>query len=95
VCRIDPAATYYLTTDGFLDQSGGGKGYGFGRQRFSELLRRHARLPMSEQRAAFLQVLADYQGGRPQRDDITVLSFRFASGAGAATAGRAAAAEQQ
>ncbi|MDN0085687.1 biofilm regulation protein phosphatase SiaA [Crenobacter sp. SG2305] len=76
---LDPAATYYLTTDGFLDQAGGEKGFGFGRQRFTELLNNHARLPMQEQREAFLQRLADYQGTRAQRDDITVLSFRFGS----------------
>jgi serine phosphatase RsbU (regulator of sigma subunit) len=74
---LSPEATYYLTTDGFLDQSGGEKGFGFGRQRFTELLRAHAKLPMQQQREAFAQTLATYQGDRTQRDDITVLSFRF------------------
>jgi len=74
---LDPEATYYLTTDGFLDQSGGDKGFGFGRRRFLELLTAQARQPMADQRAAFAQALAEYQGSRPQRDDITVLSFRF------------------
>lgn len=77
VLPLDPGSTYYLTTDGYLDQSGGDKGFGFGRRRFLELLTAQARLPMSEQRSAFAQALADYQGSRLQRDDITVLSFRF------------------
>jgi serine phosphatase RsbU (regulator of sigma subunit) len=77
VQTLDPEATYYLTTDGYLDQSGGDKGYGFGRRRFLELLVAQARLPMAEQRSGFAQALADYQGSRLQRDDITVLSFRF------------------
>ena len=32
---------------------------------------------MSEHASAFSQALALYQGTYPQRDDITVLSFRF------------------
>jgi serine phosphatase RsbU (regulator of sigma subunit) len=75
---LDPRVTFYLTTDGLLDQAGGPKGYSFGNSRFGELLRRHARRPFAEQRAAFAEELAAYQGELPQRDDITVLSFRFA-----------------
>lgn len=77
VQTLDPEATYYLSTDGYLDQSGGDKGFGFGRRRFLELLVAQARLPMAEQRSGFAQALSDYQGSRLQRDDITVLSFRF------------------
>jgi serine phosphatase RsbU (regulator of sigma subunit) len=77
VMTLRPEVSYYLTTDGFLDQSGGDKGYGFGRRRFAELLRHHAQLPVAEQREAFQQCLAEYQGERAQRDDITVLGFRF------------------
>ena len=32
---------------------------------------------MSEQVSAFDQALKAYQGNFPQRDDITLLSFRF------------------
>jgi serine phosphatase RsbU (regulator of sigma subunit) len=70
--------TFYLTTDGFLDQAGGEKGYGFGNARFAEMLRQHANRPLDEQSIAFASTLAAYQGDRPQRDDITVLCFRFA-----------------
>ena len=69
--------TYYLATDGFLDQAGGEMGYGFGNTRFAQLLLGHARLPMAEQASALNQALQDYQGGYAQRDDITILSFRF------------------
>ena len=69
--------TYYLTTDGFLDQAGGDLGYGFGNTRFAQLLLQHAQLPMEQQAAALSQVLDGYQGSYPQRDDITLLSFRF------------------
>ena len=75
--QMEPGWTYYLATDGFLDQAGGEHGFGFGNTRFADMLKRHARQPLTEQAAAFTQALAEYQGGRPQRDDITLLSFRF------------------
>ncbi|SER43976.1 Serine phosphatase RsbU, regulator of sigma subunit [Giesbergeria anulus] len=74
--EIVPGATYYLTTDGFLDQAGGELGYGFGDTRFAQLLLAHARLPMEQQASALNQVLEAYRGDYPQRDDITLLSFR-------------------
>jgi sigma-B regulation protein RsbU (phosphoserine phosphatase) len=74
---LDARLTFTLTTDGLLDQAGGPQGYGFGRARFEELLLRHAEQPFHEQQAAFAEALAQYQGGLAQRDDITVLSFRF------------------
>jgi serine phosphatase RsbU (regulator of sigma subunit) len=72
----DPRATYYLVTDGYLDQAGGDHGFGFGNTRFRELLRDHARRPMAEQAAALEEALASYRGDHEQRDDITVLAFR-------------------
>ncbi len=72
-----PGRTFYLATDGFLDQAGGELGYGFGNSRFAEMILRHARLPLAEQGAAFKATLAEYQGDYPQRDDITMLCFRF------------------
>ena len=74
---LDSGTTYYLTTDGILDQAGGEHGYGFGNQRFLDLLRRLASLPLADQAEALNTELAAYQGSRPQRDDITLLSFRF------------------
>jgi serine phosphatase RsbU (regulator of sigma subunit) len=73
-----PSRTFYLTTDGFLDQAGGDKGFGFGNARFVEMLRRHANSPLGEQSGAFASTLAAYQGSHAQRDDITMVCFRFA-----------------
>ena len=52
--------TYYLVTDGFLDQAGGEEGLGFGTSRFRDMLRDHAKLPLTSQTAAFVLVLSDY-----------------------------------
>jgi len=72
-----PGWTYYMSTDGFLDQAGGEHGFGFGNTRYAEMLRECARLPLAEQASAIGAALECYRGDKPQRDDITILAFRF------------------
>lgn len=74
---LQSGVTYTLTTDGFLDQAGGEHGYSFGNRRFEELLRNSALQPISYQANLFQEALNSYRGAYAQRDDITVLSFRF------------------
>ncbi len=69
--------TFYLFSDGVLDQAGGAKGYGFGRRRLAECLAGSGAAPLAEQKQRLEEALASYQAGRPQRDDITVLGFRL------------------
>jgi serine phosphatase RsbU (regulator of sigma subunit) len=71
--------TFYLVTDGILDQAGGEKGLPFGRRGFLAWLEQHATTPLEQQKIALINVLSAYQGTHPQRDDITVLAFRFES----------------
>lgn len=75
--ELASSRTFYLTTDGFIDQSGGDKGFGFGNARFADMLRQHANRPLAEQSDAVASTLAAYQGSHPQRDDITMVCFRF------------------
>ena len=72
--------TFYLSTDGLLDQAGGPKGHGFSRRRFQEVLQQGNGRALPEQRAALEQALVAWQGERPQRDDITVIGFRPGAG---------------
>ena len=74
---LHPEVTYYMATDGYLDQAGGELGFGFGNSRFAELLREHARLPMEQQVSALERAIEHYRGDHQQRDDITILSFRI------------------
>lgn len=74
---LEPGRTYYLVTDGFLDQAGGEAGHSLGASRFVDLLRRHAALPMAEQAEALDRALQAYRGPHAQRDDVTVLAFRI------------------
>jgi len=78
--RVLPVAagtTYYLTTDGFLDQAGGAQGYGFGTRRFAETLAALAEQPMPAQAETLRRHLCEHQGSRAQRDDVAVLGFRI------------------
>jgi len=74
-------AEFYMTTDGFLDQAGGPRGFGFGNRRFDAMLLEQRGKPMAERKAAFARTLADYQGDHAQRDDITLLGFAVAPAA--------------
>lgn len=82
--EIGDEAAFYLTTDGLLDQSGGPRGFGFGRERFVDMIRTHAALPIAEQGPAFEAIIAAYQQSHAQRDDITFLGFRPADFSAAA-----------
>ncbi|MEO5335882.1 MAG: SpoIIE family protein phosphatase [Magnetospirillum sp. WYHS-4] len=68
--------SFYMVSDGYLDQSGGERGLPFGRRRFHDLVAAHGGLPMAEQAVVFERQLAEWQGKYPQRDDITLVGFR-------------------
>lgn len=71
-----PGRTFYLITDGLIDQAGGPKGYGFGRKQFLAFLQRQGEWPLIAQQTALEQTLADWRGEQLQRDDMTVIGFR-------------------
>ena len=73
-----PGRTFYLASDGLLDQAGGARGLPFGTRRFLALVAEHHARPLAEQAQTFEQALAEYQGEHRQRDDITLLGFRMA-----------------
>lgn len=77
--RLDlaPDAVCYLTTDGFLDEGGGSKGYGFGASRFRDMLESHRGVSLNDQKQTFEKRINDWRGTRKQRDDITVFGFRL------------------
>ena len=72
---FDSSDTFYLTTDGLIDQIGGPRGRSFGKRRFQELLKKNRGVPMSEQEESLRHAIATYQGQQLRRDDLTVLGF--------------------
>ncbi|HIJ94899.1 MAG TPA: SpoIIE family protein phosphatase [Desulfuromonadales bacterium] len=77
VRNLGAGTVCYAITDGFLDESGGSKGYGFGRQNFKEMLKNASALSLERQRDFFEQALDTWRGTRNQRDDITMVGFRL------------------
>lgn len=75
VLTLKDADRMFMTSDGILDQSGGDKGYGFGRRRMLEALEVAADRPISEQGDALVAALEAYRGEHPQRDDLAVMGF--------------------
>ena len=67
----------YLSTDGFIDQNGGEKGFPFGRKRFKKLLEENYELPFAEQRKRFINTIENYRGEAEKNDDMTVLGIKI------------------
>lgn len=67
----------YLTTDGFVDQNGGEKGFPFGRKKFQQLLEENYRLPFTEQREQFINTIERYRGEEEKNDDMTVVGIKI------------------
>ncbi|WP_207952809.1 SpoIIE family protein phosphatase [Paenibacillus agricola] len=73
---VSAGDSFYITTDGYLDQNGGAKNVSFGRQKLIQLIEQFHVLPLEEQEALFRRQLQEYMGEEPQRDDITILGFK-------------------
>ena len=72
---FDDRNSFYLTTDGLIDQIGGPRGRSFGKRRFQELLKENLGVPMREQEETLRRAIDQYQGEQIRRDDLTVLGF--------------------
>ena len=73
VIEPKPGSRYFLFTDGILDQNGGDRGIALGRTRLAEALMHWHDRPLAEQAMALDNLLHDYRGLLPQRDDITLV----------------------
>jgi serine phosphatase RsbU (regulator of sigma subunit) len=76
VLQMKPTDSFYITTDGFLDQNGRENDASFGRSRFVDLIEQNWERRFEEQRTLFYHTLTQYQEDEPQRDDITVIGFK-------------------
>jgi sigma-B regulation protein RsbU (phosphoserine phosphatase) len=72
---VQPGQRYVLLTDGILDQHGGEHGFALGQARLKAALLGYRDQPLSQAADAIARLLKNYQGGLPQRDDITLIGF--------------------
>ena len=77
VLKPEPGLSFYMTSDGLIDQVGGDKRRGFGKRRFRELVDSIQSYPFSDQRTKILETLKDYQRDETRRDDIALIGFKF------------------
>jgi serine phosphatase RsbU (regulator of sigma subunit) len=68
---------FYLTTDRYLDQNGGEKGFPFGKKRFKKIIEENYALSMADQQEVFLYTLQDWQKFNERNDDITVVGIQI------------------
>jgi serine phosphatase RsbU (regulator of sigma subunit) len=67
--------SFYLTSDGLIDQVGGERRRSFGKRRFKNLVRAFQDVSFDRQREAVIQALRDHQGEQLRRDDVAVMGF--------------------
>ncbi|OEJ67179.1 hypothetical protein BEN30_10410 [Magnetovibrio blakemorei] len=72
-----PGKTFYMSSDGLIDQVGEETKRSYGKKRFKELLLSSQHLPMSEQKDMILQTLFQHQGRQARRDDVSVIGFKL------------------
>ncbi len=76
--KIQDNSTFYLSTDGFIDQIGGEKNLPFGWKRFMKLLKENHKESIEKQCKFLKSSIIEYKGREnPQIDDITVIGFKI------------------
>ena len=74
---INKETYVYLTTDGYVDQTGGEKGLVFGKKRFLHIIRENYKKPFEKQKDIFIDTLMEYQSDSHTRDDTTLIGFKL------------------
>ncbi|PAJ72977.1 hypothetical protein CJF42_18430, partial [Pseudoalteromonas sp. NBT06-2] len=74
---IDKDSYIYLTTDGYIDQNGGGKNFPFSKSRLKETLLNNHKKSFAKQKEILLQINMDYKGQEETTDDITFVGLKI------------------
>ncbi len=69
--------TFFLCTDGFVDQAGGSEGRAYGTKRLEHLLVSCGNARLGPQCPDWEGVFNEYRGEHPQRDDVLAVGFRL------------------
>jgi serine phosphatase RsbU (regulator of sigma subunit) len=74
--NLEKGISYYLFSDGYIDQFGGEHGRKFMKRNFKKLLLEIQDYPMNRQKELLEKALMDWMGSSPQIDDILVMGIR-------------------
>lgn len=77
VIKWNSDTSFYMFSDGYVDQFGGKKDKKFKYPRFRKLLQSIQNLSMHQQKERLAQTLQEWKGGREQVDDILVVGIRI------------------
>lgn len=69
--------TFFLTTDGFLDQIGGENRRCFGKRRFIDSINACSHMPLDDLKTNLSIAFEEYRGEHAQLDDVAILGFRI------------------
>lgn len=75
--KLQTGATFYMFSDGIIDQFGGKNNKKFLSKRFKQLVTDIQHMPMREQKTIIQATIEDWKGEREQVDDIMVLGIRY------------------
>jgi len=73
---LERGVSYYLFSDGYIDQFGGEHGRKFMKKNFKKLILEMQDYPMNKQKELLEKNLKDWMGQVPQIDDILVMGIR-------------------
>jgi len=77
--EVEEGMRFFITTDGYIDQNGGEKGFPFGKKRFKNIIKENSNLKMDKLKEVFIKKLLEYQRDNERTDDITVVGFEIPS----------------
>ena len=77
ILEVNEGMKFYITTDGYLDQNGGEKGFPFGKKRFMKIIEQHHQKSMALQKVIFIDEMKKYEAGYERNDDMTVIGFEI------------------
>jgi serine phosphatase RsbU (regulator of sigma subunit) len=76
--EVDKPTSFYIFSDGFIDQFGGLTGQKYGSKRLKEILLEINELPMQKQKVILDQHIENWMGNKyKQLDDILILGFKI------------------
>ncbi len=74
--KLEKDISYYLFTDGYIDQFNGNTGKKFMKRNFKKLILDIQSFPMSKQKEILEERLMSWKGSSPQVDDILVIGIK-------------------
>lgn len=76
VIDVSMPSTFYILSDGYVDQVGGEKRLSFGKRRLEKLINSIKEQMLNEQKEEFIHALKRYQNHHDRLDDITMIGLK-------------------